>query len=320
MLVLFTLIVVKSNAQLVSVNARMDTTHILIGDQVKLLLEVSQPAGAKVTFPNITDTLTDKVEVVSKSNVDSQKQANNSVYLTEKLTITSFDSGSYTIPPFRFAVKFNGRTDTFLTNTIMLNVNTFKIDSIKGITDIKPPMEAPFRLSEIMLYIYIVLAALILALAGYIIYKKFAKKEPIIRRRPKPKEPAHLIALRDLDLLTEKKLWQQNRVKEYYTELTDIIRTYIENRFMIMAMEQVTEEILERFDQTKLIDSFMYDKLQQMLVLADYVKFAKVIPLPDENDLLLKNAYDFVLKTKQEIVLTEPDKDDTIKTENTTEQ
>jgi hypothetical protein len=115
-------------------------------------------------------------------------------------------------------------------------------------------------------------------------------------------------------------LWQQNRIKEYYTELTDIIRVYIENRFLIMAMEQVTDEILGRFSCTKLIDSFMYDKLSHMLSLADMVKFAKAIPLPDENDLVLKNAYDFVIKTKQELVLTEPEKDEIVVTENKTEQ
>jgi hypothetical protein len=317
---IFLLAALGAGAQQVSVNARMDTTNILIGDQIRLFLEVSQPAGMQVGFPNIADTLVNKVEVVNRSEIDTQKSADNRLSLIQKLVITGFDSGLYVIPPFKFTVKNQGAPDTLLTNALTLNVNTFKIDSIKGITDIKPPIDAPFRLSEILNYIIIGLAVIIVALAGYYIYRKYKRKEPIIRRRPKPKEPAHIVALRNLDILTEKKLWQQNRIKEYYTELTDIVRVYIEDRFLIMAMEQVTDEILGRFSCTKLIDSFMYDKLSHMLSLADMVKFAKAIPLPDENDLVLKNAYDFVIKTKQELVLTEPEKDEIVVTENKTEQ
>jgi len=307
-------------AQQVTVNARMDTTNILIGDQIRLFLEVNQPAGLPVIFPNIADTLTDKVEVIDRSDIDTQKSADNRLNLIQRLIITSFDSGLYFIPPFKFAVKNQGATDTMLSNALTLNVNTFNIDSVKGITDIKPPLEAPFRLSEIMRFIIIGLVVILLAFAGYYIYIKYKRKEPIIRWRAKPKEPAHIVALRNLDILTEKKLWQQNRIKEYYTELTDIVRIYIEDRFMIMAMEQVSEEILERFSYTKLIDSFMYEKLKRILSLSDLVKFAKLIPLPDENDLMLKNAYEFVLKTKQEVVLTEPEKVETVTNENKTDQ
>ena len=94
------------------------------------------------------------------------------------------------------------------------------------------------------------------------------------------------------------KLWQQGLNKEYYTALTETVRRYIVDRFGVNAMELTSAEILDSLRKDEEVAS-VYDRLKQILLLADFVKFAKIHPLPDENDLSLTNAYSFVNETKQ---------------------
>ena len=106
-------------------------------------------------------------------------------------------------------------------------------------------------------------------------------------------------AIKELDEIKQQKLWQQGRSKEYYTLITDTLRKYIEERFGINAMEMTSGEILELIRKNSEAQS-VYDNLRQILQLADFVKFAKMNPLPDENDLSMMNAYLFVNQTKVE--------------------
>jgi hypothetical protein len=117
----------------------------------------------------------------------------------------------------------------------------------------------------------------------------------------KPKEPAHIIALRELDRIKNEKLWQKDKIKEFYSDVTETLRIYIEDRFDIPAMEQTTDEILTNFKYRKeLINEKLFGNLSQILSLADLVKFAKYIPLPDDNNMTLVEAYFFVNATKKE--------------------
>jgi hypothetical protein len=113
----------------------------------------------------------------------------------------------------------------------------------------------------------------------------------------KPLEPAHVIAFRNLDRLKEEKLWEKGEVKQYYTRLTEITRHYIERQYGIPAMESTTEEILYAFRKTNTEDNLLDEMLEELLVLADLVKFAKEDPLPVDNQTNLNNAYLFVQKT-----------------------
>jgi hypothetical protein len=121
----------------------------------------------------------------------------------------------------------------------------------------------------------------------------------------KPKEPAHIIALRELDRIKNEKIWQKDKIKEYYSEVTEVLRTYIEDRFEIPAMEQTSEETLDSFKfRRDLLNEKLYSNLGRILNLADLVKFAKYIPLPDDNNLTLVDAYFFVNETKKEEIKT----------------
>ena len=120
----------------------------------------------------------------------------------------------------------------------------------------------------------------------------------MFQRPPKPKLPPHVIALQELDKLKTEQLWQQDKVKDYYTRLTDIVRVYIEDRFSVPAMEQTTFEILSEFKRNgSQLDTKTYNELQEILEVADFVKFAKLTPLPDVNQNMMTFAYLFVNET-----------------------
>lgn len=294
------------NAQIITVNAKLDTNLILIGDQIGLTLEVSHPKSFELNFPVFNDTIIDKVEIIESSDIDTSFN-DNYLNLKQQYLITCFDSGIYVLPPFNFTFKseIDGQIDTIKTVPVYLGVQTLKLDTTNAIADIKVPFEAPVTIKEVLPYILsgLLLAAIVLFIIYYI--KKRKKHEPIIKKKVKPRGPAHLIALKELDKLKEKKLWQKNKTKLYHSKLTEIIRVYIEYRFDIMAMEKTTYEILTEFENSGLIEEKTYENLKQMLVLADFVKFAKVNPLPDENEKCLNNAYFFVDKTKPVLKLEE---------------
>jgi len=291
-----------TNAQKIKATARLDSANILIGDQVKFFLEVDHPKNIEVGFPNVPDTIKQKIEVLNRSSVDTFELKDESYQKQiQSFLITCFDSGSYRIPPYWFRINFGGRTDSIPSNGVTLNVHTMPVDTTRGPTDIKMPYGAPLTLKEVTPYILgIMLLGAIIFFIVYSIKRKKANK-PIFSIPEKPKEPAHIIALRELDRIKNEKLWQQGKIKEFYSEVTETLRKYIEDRFEIPAMEKTSDETLENFRfRRDLIDEKSFDNLSQLLKLADLVKFAKYEPLPDDNSLTLVNAYFFVNKTKKE--------------------
>jgi hypothetical protein len=222
---------------------------------------------------------------------------------SQAYTITSFDSGQYRIPPYWFKINMDGNIDSVPSNGVTLNVYSMQIDTTKGPTDIKMPYDAPLTLKEVTPYILGVI--LIGSIIFFLLYsiKRKKKNKPIFARPQKPKEPAHIVALRELDRIKAEKIWQKGKTKQYYSELTDTLREYIEERFEIRAMEQVTGEIIDSFRAQKgIISDKNFTNLRQILQLADLVKFAKYTPLPDDDNLSLVNAYFFVNETKKEEV------------------
>jgi len=291
-------------AQEVSVKASIDSTHMLIGDQLKLILEVEKPKNLAVQFPMIPDTFSSHIEVVKRLPVDTFKLADkNRVKLSQSYLISSFDSGMHQIPSFYFKLKYDNKKDSIATKALMFKVLTMKIDTAKGPTDIKLPYSAPVTLKEIIPYILgiILIVAILFFIFYYIKWKK--KNVPLFNKPEKPAEPAHIIALRELDRIKAQKLWQQEKIKQYYSEVADTIRAYVERRFDIPAMEQTSTETIDVFKHNKeLVDTASLNQVQHILSLADLVKFAKYTPMVDDNNLTLMNAYFFVNQTKKEDV------------------
>lgn len=303
----------SANAQQIKATARLDSTNILIGDQIKLYLEIDHPKDVKVSFPNVPDSIQGKIEVLDRTPVDTiHPDDQNVLKLIQAYTITCFDSGSYRIPPYWFNIDYDGRIDSVPSNGVSLHVYTMKIDTTRGPTDIKMPYDAPLTLKEVTPYIIgVMLIGAIIFLILYSIKRK-KKNKPLFSIPTKPKEPAHIIALRELDRIKNEKIWQKDKIKEYYSEVTETLRKYIEDRFEIQAMEQTTEETIYSFKYRKdLVKDKLLGNLSRILTMADLVKFAKYKPLPDDNNLTLVDAYFFVNGTKIEETKkpVEPDED-----------
>ncbi len=297
-------------SQEVQVFATMDTSKIRIGEQVKIDLYVSYKANQKnlqIQWPRISDTLRKEVEVVSVSKIDTtipDKNEPNEVQQHQSITITSIDSGFWALSPFQFIIN-NDTAKPIETQPLLLEVQNIPVDTAEAsIKDIKGPLDEPFDWHEYLPYIYWSIAAAILL--GIIIYliARLTKKKPLIITPPKPKEAPHITALRNLENLKQQKLWQDGKYKEYHTFISDILRLYIEGRYGVAAMELTSEEILKVM-KSQVIDTESKEKLRQVLILADYVKFAKVIPIDVENELSINSAFDFVNETKREEILKE---------------
>ncbi len=298
------------NAQRIKATASLDTAQILLGDQIKLFLKLDKPTDVSVKFPVINDTISEFIEVINRSGIDTFTTDNNEIEtLIQTYYITSFDSGSYRIPNYWFSFNVGDIKDSVASNSLMLHVYNMQIDTTKGPTDIKMPYDAPLTLKEVLPYILgVILIAAILFFILYSIKRKKANK-PIFAKPLKPKEPAHIVALRELDRISQEKLWQQEKYKAYYSEVTEALRVYIEDRFDIRAMEQTSDETIEAFRVRKeLLNEKHFSNLSQILSIADMVKFAKYKPLPDDNNFTLVNAYFFVNETKKEEKINTPQK------------
>lgn len=286
-------------SQIITIEAKLDSNKFLIGDQVKLNLIITKSKTAKVNFPILSDSIAPSVEVVERLKPDTISKNGDIIKLRQSFLITSFDSGNHVIPPLPFEFLHDTITDVIYSDSLLFTVNTLKVDTAsKKIYDIKAPFDEPFSFMEIIEYFIWGAAILILIALGIYIYRKYKKKEPLIKIPQKPADPPHVIAIRELDILKDKKLWQNNHIKKYHTELTEIIRKYIEARFNIQALEMTSFEIIQSLSNEKYISDQNISELRQTLILADYVKFAKAQPLPNENDLSIQYAYKFVNDTK----------------------
>lgn len=285
--------------------ASLDSTLLLIGDQVKLDLKLEINRGTQVLFPMFQDTLIKGVEVVNSSFIDTIFLKSGRLILSQKHTLTSFDTGLYVIPRLPVFVKEGNKVDTLFSNMLAMKVITLKVDTAKAIFDIKPPVQTPLIFSEIAIYVFGGLLALLLIAIGVYIYIRYKNNKPIFKR-DKPKEPAHIIAYRQLNILSQEKLWQNGEFKEYYTRLTDIFRIYIEDRYDVFALEQTSDQIINSLVNLNEFDKKTINKLKDLLFWSDLAKFAKAVPAPDDNIINFKTVKDFVDSTR--IIIEEEDK------------
>lgn len=295
------MLTVANFAQQSKVNVSTDTNAILIGEQVELNLQYQFPDHQIGMFPSFKDTITGQLEIVNQTPIDTLINPENGLKtLSQKLFITSFDTGHHVIPPLPFGMMEKGDTayDIIQSEPLLLNVFTVEVDTTKDIKPITLPMGEPYTLGEILPYIGIVLAVGILVYAIFYFYERKKKNKPFFVKKEKPALPPHEEAINNLEELRRKKLWQNDRLKEYHSELTDIIRYYIERRFNFQALEMVSSEILDRLQGEAQVNKQALAKLQSTLELADLVKFAKSGATPIENDSSWNNCVDFVNETK----------------------
>lgn len=304
-----------ASAQQATAKVTVDPVEIMIGEQSVVTVEVIAPKGHTVMFPVYERDMVQGVEVIGMVKPDTV-YAHDVMTLTQQYVVTSFDSALYHIP----YLPILDDKDTIRTNGFGLKVTSpelsdmskayleemaqAKPDSIDleklGVFDVKPIKEVPFvwqdYLIPALLLLFFLIAVGILIMAAVLMRKK---KEKGYFFTPKVIDPPHVVALNALNKLKEEKIWMQGREKEYYTEITDILRKYIEDRFRVRTFEKTSDEILSAMNNFVEAGSSQ-ESLEQVLKLADLVKFAKYKPLQNENDLSIVNSMLFVNQTKKE--------------------
>ncbi|MCC6372580.1 MAG: hypothetical protein IT236_16370 [Bacteroidia bacterium] len=305
--ILFLLVffVTQLAAQEVAVDAVIDTTKLRIGEPAKvdLYLSYSAKKALKITWPTIGDTLTEKVEVLSTTAIDTtlpNKSNSTKILQHQQITVTVYDSGYYAIPGFKFIID-DDTAHPLYTKPLFLEVHTVPTDtSATKVKDIKSPLNEPFNWRWYIDYIYwgIGILVAVVAIAIWVMYQN-KKKKNFVPEPEKPKIPPHILALASLEKIQRETIWKDGKIKEYYSEISDTVRLYIEERFNVNALESTTDEIMTAF-RSQVVDKESKDKLQQLLTLSDLVKFAKQFPIEDEHNFSLQNAFDFVNGTKRE--------------------
>lgn len=284
------------------VRVSIDTNAILIGEQVKVDIDYQFPSDQQGYFPFLPDSLGPNLEIVERSNIDTSFLDGKTRFYQE-LKVTAFDSGYFVLPAFSFGYKgdLDSVIQIIVSDPHLINVFSVNADTTQPIKPLVGPMSEPYTLMEFLPWILFVLALGALIFTAFYFYRKRQKK-PLFKKE-EPKIPAHEKALDDMARLRLKKLWQAGKVKEYYSELTEIVRVYIEERFDIMAIEMTTYEIVDGLNGHPINDEVM-QKLTGSLELADLVKFAKANPNALENDTCLNNVIDFVNETKTIVLET----------------
>ena len=289
----------------VVVSADIDSVQMFIGQQAKLSIQAIQPQDYTLQFPIFSDTIVSNLELVSTLKPDTVLLDNEQLQVTNSYIVTSFDSALVYMPGFNVIAG----EDIYTTNPLSIKIVDMPVDTTQqAITDIKdvynPPIDWMFYLTIVgSILLAILLIALILYLVNKYLKSRENKEEEIIE--PIDPRKAHEIAYEELDLLRQKQLWQSQQFKLYYTELTEILRRYISNRYDIDAMEQTSDDIVTEFRRNKELKEKKEEikLLSDVLQVADLVKFAKWQPLPDECERSFHQVTQFIDKTKETIIV-----------------
>lgn len=289
----------------ISVSATVDSAVIVMGDLTHVRVAVDMPAeaaaGARmVDFPQLSPgeeyQTWNGIDVVAVDTVSSI--VNGQRRINYDITVQAFDPGTVSLPPF--AVLGSEGADTTFSNVVTFKVLSVELDSIDAIHPIASVVEPATKwydyIPSWLIWVLVGLAVIAAAVVAYFLLRKQKIEAEIERAKP---VPPYDLALSRLNTLRSRNLAESGQEKEYYTELVDILRQYLEGRFDINAMEKTSSQIVKALranPKTKMTA----DQVRSVLSIADFVKFAKVRPLPDDNVRAFSRALDFVEQTKPE--------------------
>jgi hypothetical protein len=285
-------------AQEVRLTAKTEADTFRLGSWIDVHVEGKFDATVDTIAPIVKDSV-GLLEVVSVDRKVAEP--------TWLIRLTTIDSGKVFLPPIEFDYKIKGDTGTHkaYTNSLMLNIAGVTIDPKGDIKDIKPPMSAPWLFEDFLPYLIAIIVIATFTGGFYYYWRKKKQKQDLLANI-KVIIPPHREALTALRVLEEKKLWQQGLVKQYYSEVTEIIRHFFERRWSIIALELTTDEILM---QMKHIPDALkvWKEMESFFITADLVKFAKYEPSPAEHENEMRSAYEIVrMMVPKAPVETEP--------------
>lgn len=295
---LISLVLMVTALQAQTISSSLDSTNILVGDQVTYSVRVTIPRGASCMVPVFSDTLVEGVEILGISGPDTLTATDSLTEIQWDYLITAFDSAFFIIPPLSMPYRITGDTNEYLaySEPHLLSVYTMPVDMEKGPFDIKKPYEFPLTWQEILRYSLLGLGILVLLFLVAWIAIRVRRGQSIIPTILRKALPAHETALRELEKLRREGLWQKGEVKEYYVRLSTIFRTYVEGQFGLAALESTSEEIMHSLREND-IAADLHDTLNEFFGLSDLVKFAKALPLPDEHASSFSTVESFVRLT-----------------------
>lgn len=293
----------KVTAQ-VSVDVRIDSIEMFVGQQVHVTLTANAKENSKVEFPQYKPTqyITPGVEVLGSRETEKQELDNGFVARSMVYTLTSFDDTLYYLPPM--TVKIDGKP--YASKSLALKVLTMEVDTVHtdqffGPKDVQ---DNPFLWSDWSRPFWLSVLLLVLMIACYYLYLCLRDNKPIISHiRIVKRLLPHQKAMKEIEQIKADKMVTSENSKEYYTKLTDTLRKYIEERYGFCAMEMTSNEIIEKLVEVQ--DEGALSELRHLFLTADLVKFAKYSTLINENDQNLVNAIAFINQTKLENVPVE---------------
>lgn len=306
----------RAQSDVPQVTAHIQPDSVMIGDRFDLVVDVEKDLVQVVQFPEFEDKPGNPIELHKEYPIDTLERDGRHLKLRKRYTLAAFEEGNLGLGRAQVLYLDKNITDTLYTaDTLRLQVGTFQIDSTSHtIYDIKAQRTLPFRYGEISGYVLWSLLGLIVLggaiYAGRRLMARYARKVRDIFR-PAPPLPPHIAAIQALETLHNQKLWQSGRHKQYYSGLTDILRTYLAGRYGFGAMEMTSDEILAAVRRYDLPQKCVMD-LQAILRDADLAKFAKAQSEGTTNEDNYLNAYYFVEETKPaEIAEEGTEQDDT---------
>ena len=279
------------------ISAGVSRDTILIGDQIEWTSEMQVPRGMSVRIDSMSGYVVPGVELIGDFVIDTVDRGRDFSRVQTRAVITSFDSGSYVLPPLVvYVYRGEEAVDTMRLPEVPLEVTTIPIDTTTyEMYDIRPQFRYPVTFVEVMPWVAggIVLVAIVISVWRLIARRR--RNRPLFGK-PAPQDPPHIVALRDLDRIRGEKLWQTGNQKQYYTEITDTLRVYIEKRFGVKTIERTSGEILVELS-TKDIQPSDFESLKDLFGTADLVKFAKYTASEAENENAVPVAVRFVNDT-----------------------
>ncbi len=281
----------------ISIQSTVSKSKIAIGDTITYTVKVTRDPGVKVKLPQLAENL-GQFEIRDYKVFDPVKK-NGKIVNRVQYRISTFDVGKFLIPPIAVAYSIPPDTTEHLlkSEAIKITVESVAPSAEGNIKDIKPPVELPFDWKPFFRYGAFGLLLLLLLAAGIYFWLRHRKGQPLLPQKVEPARPPHEIALEALERVAQSDLLQKKGAKAYYSEISEIIRRYIEGRFGIEAMDLTSTELLEELEQVPLESSLM-EKMTEMTDLSDLVKFAKYQPTDEENTRILKMAFEFVRETQ----------------------
>lgn len=288
------------NAQ-VLVDVKVDSLQLFIGEQTDITLGVTLGAKQKLQLPELKkgDQLISNIEVVDIQRPDTNVlDEGKRMEIIQRYTITAWDSSFYYLPPFE--VKVDGRE--YKSKSLAIKVYTVDVDTIH--TDrFFPPysiMDVPFAWIDWKWIVFGSFVVIFLLIICVVLYYHVVIGKPIVRIiRRKKILPPHKIAINEIERIKADRKWAEEDSKEYYTLLTDTLRTYIKDRYGFNAMEMTSTEIINRLISDNNEEAL--SELREIFTTADLVKFAKYNTLINENDANLVAALEYINQTKQEV-------------------